>query len=64
MSLELLLQWAAKCSLYIEILGDGSTEIQFCDEITDYRYIAGGRNLREALIGARRWAGRWHKELL
>lgn len=62
MTLEQLLRWAKKRQLHIEILGDGSCEIEYpvgedgqwtdSNEDFDYVYLTDGNTLKKALTQA------------
>jgi hypothetical protein len=49
MNLEELLQWAKRMSLFIEIRGNGSAEVQMLDHAEDYVFLSSGNTLKEAL---------------
>ena len=51
-TLEDLLEWAKSLSLYIEILGDGSAEVQMMEDDENYVTYAEGETLLEALLSA------------
>lgn len=48
--LEDLLEWAKSLKLYIEILGDGSAEVQMMEDDENYVTYTTGDTLMDALV--------------